>query len=96
MPTSYWDVPELESPVPCCAPRSPTERPKRPTGEEVADDDEDRADVYSAAYDEMVYRDSTADNIEGSMMESVKPATGIRVTKRNRARSARLPARFPA
>ncbi len=72
---TYWDVPELEAPPSAHrGPPKPDRTAETPEGEEVADDDDDDPrSVYSAAYDEMVYRDSTADDIEGSMMESVNP-----------------------
>ena len=74
---TYWEVPELESRCPSRN-RGPSEARRTaetPESRRSADDDDDPRSLYSAAYDEMVYRDSTADDIEGSMMESVNPRT---------------------
>ena len=45
-------------------------------GQDPSDAEEeqpDSDDVYGAAYEEMVYRDSTNDDVEGSMLESANP-----------------------
>jgi hypothetical protein len=70
---TFWDVPELETSA--GAPRGP-QKSNRKEPQEDEDPDEDPRSLYSAAYDEMVYRDSTADDIDSSMMESSNPRTG--------------------
>jgi hypothetical protein len=74
---TYWEVPEIEAAPPTHRGQSKPDRTaESPAGEETSDeeaDDDNPRSLYSAAYDEMVYRDSTADDIEGSMMESVNP-----------------------
>ncbi len=68
---TYWDVPELS-----VAANSRNGRDKDSADEALAatgdDNDDEEAhgdDLYRAAYDEMVYRDSTADGVEGSTLE---------------------------
>jgi hypothetical protein len=64
----YGQVPKLELDL---AGRTP--RPKRDSEEQAADEEdaqEGEADMFDAAYDEMVYVDSTADGVEGDMLES--------------------------
>ncbi len=69
----YWNVPELEVAGPLLRSEGST---AAPAGNEPEDSDEDQEeDVYGAAYDEMVYRDSTNDDVEGSMLESANPRT---------------------
>src|SRR5207253_2273826 len=63
---SYWDAPQLES-TPASR-RLADEVPPLADPESTPDDGDD--DLYRAAYDEMVYRDSTADGVEGSILES--------------------------
>ncbi|HEV3416685.1 MAG TPA: hypothetical protein VG056_07740 [Pirellulales bacterium] len=64
---AYWEVPELES---AAAPRRGPNDDVVQADFDLPGDDEDEDDVYRAAYDEMVYRDSTADGVEGSILES--------------------------
>ncbi len=66
---TYWEVPEAGAAEALLRPDG------RSTGTEPAEPDEepgDQADqdVYGAAYDEMVYRDTTDDDVEGSMLEA--------------------------
>lgn len=68
----YWDVPELE---PAGSPRGPSKAESPSESPEESADDDDPRSLYSAAYDEVVYRDSTADDVEGSMLESFNPRT---------------------
>ncbi|HEV2972896.1 MAG TPA: hypothetical protein VGY55_23210 [Pirellulales bacterium] len=63
---TYWEVPEMES---AASPREASEDAAQ-ADFDLPNDDENKDDVYRAAYDEMVYRDSTADGVEGSMLES--------------------------
>lgn len=67
---AYWEVPELESSS--SQHRAATKPEQSPESDDESGDDDPRS-LYSAAYDEMVYRDSTADDIDSSMMESVNP-----------------------
>ena len=72
---TYWELPRLERDR--ADRRSPTTtkpRRSRATGSS-SDDDDDDDNLYRAAYDEMVYRDSTADGVEGSTLESGGLAT---------------------
>jgi hypothetical protein len=59
----FWLVPSLESPGPRSA------RRKRAASEDEELPEEDR-ELFAAAYDEMVYVDSTADGIEADMLEA--------------------------
>jgi hypothetical protein len=66
---SYWNVPEFElsrnrPPIP----EEPNSAARDDWPEEDPEDDEERK-LYGAAYDEMVYRDSTDDGVEGSLFE---------------------------
>ena len=66
---TYWEVPESAAAEALLRPdgrSQPTERAE--ADEEQTDQSEE--DVYGAAYDEMVYRDTTDDDIEGSMLEA--------------------------
>ncbi len=73
---AFWEVPRFES-APAAQRRHeadqfddlPAAEPAGADGDDELDDDS-RQDVYRAAYDEMIYRDSTADGVEGNMMES--------------------------
>lgn len=63
---TFWTVPHVE-----------LEGGQQTLGEELlagdeptAEEDEDGANLYQAAYDEMIYRDSTADGNEADMLES--------------------------
>ncbi len=81
----YWEVPELETASP---PRRPEQEAELTAGAEA--DSEDEPDLYSAAYDEMVYRDSTDDDVEGSMLESLSPRTGYEFEAESSQLTARL------
>jgi hypothetical protein len=61
----YWDVPRFE-----------WEGSMSPGGKrrDSSDDEEDTENPFSAAYDEMSYRDSTADGNEGETIEGGGPA----------------------
>lgn len=59
---TWWEAPHLELGG---APRRAKPRREEPA-QENADDDE----LYGAAYDQMTYRDSTADGIDADMLES--------------------------
>ena len=62
----FWLVPDLERPGPRSA------RRKRTAGEDEELPEEDR-ELFAAAYDEMVYVDSTGDGVEADMLESESP-----------------------
>ena len=64
---NQWEVPEWESAV---APRHAGDESRVALDAPADDDDDDDENLYHAAYDEMVYRDSTADGVEGSLLES--------------------------
>ena len=69
---NYWQVPELET---VDLPRRSEAEGKLAGSDPDAESEDDEDDLYGAAYDEMVYRDSTDDNVEGSMLESLGPAS---------------------
>jgi hypothetical protein len=59
--------------------------------EQVEDEDEDESSLYSAAYDEVVYVDSTADGVEADMLESgPPPATDFELDEEARRVGRRL------
>ena len=60
----YGQVPKLELDLAGRSPRRAAE------ADEPADDEDGPEELYEAAYDEMVYVDSTADGVEGDMLES--------------------------
>lgn len=64
---SYWNVPEFELSRDANGNRE-TSNSSAPQGG-FSDDEDDDGELYSAAYDEMVYRDSTDDGVEGSVFE---------------------------
>ncbi len=84
---SYWDVPELESSA--TPHRGPPKPDQPPESSDEATDDDPRS-LYSAAYDEMVYRDSTADDVDSSMMESVNPRGEIEADEHTSQLGSRL------
>ncbi len=81
---SFWEVPGLESAAGSRRNSNSAddfgdlpvlESPDEDSPDFDPDEDRPRDNVYRAAYDEMVYRDSTADGVEGSMMEGGNPAS---------------------
>src|SRR5207302_1601090 len=66
---TYWEVPRLAAAAPNPAADDEASVLDLVTPDEN-DDEEDDGNLYRAAYDEMVYRDSTADGVEGSTLES--------------------------
>ncbi|HKD36690.1 MAG TPA: hypothetical protein VKB78_07810 [Pirellulales bacterium] len=69
----HWEVPRWNS-----ADSAPAAGQEMDGGElkpaiESEDDEDDDDNLYRAAYDEMVYRDSTADGVEGSTLEGGGP-----------------------
>jgi hypothetical protein len=83
---SYWDAPQLES-TPASR-RSADEEPALTDAESAPDDGDD--DLYRAAYDEMVYRDSTADGVEGSLLESGGHPSDYEVEEESNRLASRL------
>ncbi len=85
----YWQVPTLE-----LLGQHSAERPDETDEfEATADDDDDDEDggLYSAAYDEMVYIDSTADGVDADMLESGPgPATDFELEHEARRVGERL------
>jgi hypothetical protein len=67
---TYWEVPRLESAAAQHPAPNDEASPSGGGSADEEDDDEDDDNLYRAAYDEMVYRDSTADGVEGSTLES--------------------------
>ena len=64
----YWDVPRFD-----LAPDNSAL--KAPGDDALGPDDEEDQDLYSAAYDEVTYRDSTRDGHEADMLEGQGPAS---------------------
>lgn len=73
---SYWEVPKFE-----LVEQSPKRRPAADDAEkkdefpdeddeQVRDDEDDAAQLFNAAYEEMIYRDTTDDGVEGAIFES--------------------------
>lgn len=60
----YWTVPEFSLQTP------ERPRPKTRTGQEPPPDEESSGDLFRAAYDDFVYRDTTDDGMEGEIFES--------------------------
>lgn len=71
----YWEVPELDVAILPRSVRSDDELADELAGAAGDDDEESGDELYRAAYDEMVYRDSTADGVEGSTMEGAGGST---------------------
>ncbi len=84
---SYWESPRLESTSP--SPPRRTAESAAPLDEPDSGDDGPE-DLYRAAYDEMVYRDSTADGVEGSTLESGGGATDFELEGESNRLSRRL------
>ncbi len=85
----YWQVPTadlLEGPPPRGA------APLDDLAEEEADaDEDDERNLYGAAYDEMVYIDSTGDGVDADMLESgSSPATDFELEQEARRVGERL------
>jgi hypothetical protein len=68
----YWLVPSYSDP----ALGSANEDRETATHQESRDDDEEPDDRFSAAYEGMVYRDSTADDFEGEVLDSSPNVSG--------------------
>ena len=67
----YWEVPQWQSGE--FAGNAPSQRNMEAAGsssEKLEDDDPSDDDVFSAAYENMVYRDSTGDGIDADMLEA--------------------------
>lgn len=58
----YWNVPKFQL--------GTAEARKPPPEHDELDDDDDADDLYGAAYEDVVYRDSTDDGIEGSIFDT--------------------------
>ena len=57
----YWNVPEFFAGKPA---------PARPTANGHEEEDDEQDDILKAAYDDMVFRGSTEDDVEGSIFET--------------------------
>ena len=75
----FWDVPQW---LPGEAEQNrPGSTPGTSLGDELELEEEknEEDDLFSAAYEDMVYRDSTADNIDANMLEApeatIEPTT---------------------
>ncbi len=68
----YWQVPELELARQAAAEEADDED-NEDEDEESAE--EDRGGLFSAAYEEVTYRDTTDDGFEGEILESGQPIT---------------------
>ena len=79
----FWQVPRLE----LLGGASRTSREGDPAG----DGDDEQSSVYGAAYDEVVYIDSTGDGVESDMLEGgAGPATDYELEQEARRVGARL------
>ncbi len=83
---NYWDPPRLES---AGAVRRPADE-ESAVADPGADPADDEDDLFHAAYDEMVYRDSTADGIEGSLLEGGGNPTDLEVEEESNRLASRL------
>ncbi|HEX3725062.1 MAG TPA: hypothetical protein VHV08_02420, partial [Pirellulales bacterium] len=81
----YWQVPNLELLDMTASPA-----PHAPSGERESEDDDEEGGLYSAAYDDMVYIDSTGDGVEADMLESGSPATDFELEQEARRAGERL------
>lgn len=79
----YWNPPQFEI---ASASKKPTRR-RRPQEEEV--DDDENVDVVSAAYENMLYADSTDDGVEGNIADDA-PNTDLELSDESRRISDRL------
>jgi len=61
---TYWEVPRFEWG------RGAKKRPAADNEEPDFEDDDEPKELFSAAYEDMTYRDSTADGFQGSTMET--------------------------
>jgi len=79
----YWQVPVLELGV---GGESHAARSEKSNGDDGNDDDDDTDEgLYSAAYEEVVYIDSTGDGVEADMLESgPAPATDFELEQEGR------------
>jgi hypothetical protein len=68
---SFWEVPEWQPGEADDHPSSshPLEATSGTNGDEFPDKGQEEDDLFSAAYENMVYRDSTADDIDADMLE---------------------------
>lgn len=82
-----WSVPSLSSDD---AGSSAAEPQHAAAPDEDADSDGDEPGPYDAAYDDMVYVDSTADGVEGEMLEMPGPATDFELEHESRQLRERL------
>jgi hypothetical protein len=84
----YWQVPGLDL--------LGTERHEQAPGmdgedsEREEDDDESESGLFSAAYDDVVYIDSTGDGVDADMLESGGPATDFELEQEGRRVGERL------
>ncbi len=70
---TYWDAPHWQ-PGEFASMEDRSRQSKSPSGgddeEELVEDDDSGEELFSAAYEDMVYRDSTADGIDSEMLEA--------------------------
>ncbi len=87
-----WNVPTLSLETGAAAKADTTAPRDRDDEEESEEDnpDDDEQQPFSAAYDEMVYVDSTADGVEGDMLETPSPATDYELEYEGRRLRDRL------
>lgn len=82
---SYWQVPQLE------LGGQATLSPSLEEIEEPLEDEDDASDgLYSAAYEDVIYRDTTDDGFEGEMLEGLAPATDFELALEAERISQRL------
>ena len=65
---NYWDVPEFE--LARDQPNSPEASNPAADGDEWPDEEDDDEGLFSAAYEDMVYHDSTDDGVDASLFEN--------------------------
>lgn len=66
----YWEVPNLETIPELSQPRSPKRGERAEAGEEGDSEEEDSGtQLYRAAYEDVVYRDSSEDGVESNTMD---------------------------
>ncbi|MEX2142152.1 MAG: hypothetical protein WD894_22990 [Pirellulales bacterium] len=82
---ALWQVPQLET-----ARELIGESGELSEANEAEDDDGDSGDVYSAAYEDVIYRDSTADGIDAEMLEAGSEPTDYELEGESSRLASRL------
>jgi hypothetical protein len=88
---SFWQVPQFELGGPGAAPGDLHEtHPSVEVEEDVEEEADDSEDLFGAAYENMIYRDTTDDGFEGEMLEGVTPSTDFELSEESERIGERL------